>query len=137
MKINFGFLGLVLLGTTHGCSFSQSEFDCEFVNTCIAESNNSTFTNSVTTASTNDANSKIGYSARWLTNRLCDLNGGRACHWEIEQFPQYGDAFKNNGGQIVILTTGYYRIHVALYNQIHDHWIGCHLKKNDHTLAAG
>ena len=83
-----------------------------------------------------ESSSPIGYSARWLTNRKCDLNGN-ACHWEISQFPQYGDAFRNNGGQIVIDTPGYYRINVALFNEVHDHWIAAQLMKNGRHLAIG
>lgn len=139
MKLKIGFFGGVLLGLTNGCVNKPKEPSCEFVDTCIAQSaNTSSITCSLGTKNNQvESSSPIGYSARWLTNRKCDLNGN-ACHWEISQFPQYGDAFRNNGGQIVIDTPGYYRINVALYNAVHDpKWIEAHLKKNGDTLAIG
>ena len=109
MKLKIGFFGSALLGLTNGCGFLPNEVE---------------------------SSSPIGYSARWLTERKCDLNG-RTCHWEIEQVPQYGNAFKNNGGQIVIDTPGYYRINVALFKEVHDHWIAAQLMKNGRHLAIG
>ena len=109
MKLKIGFFGSALLGLTNGCGTTNDQVE---------------------------SSSPIGYSARWLTERKCDLNG-RACHWEIEQFPQYGNAFKNNGGQIVIDTPGYYRINVALFKEVHDHWIAAQLMKNGRHLAIG
>ena len=98
------------MGLTNGCVNKPKEPSCEFVDTCIAQSaNTSSITCSLGTKNNQvESSSPIGYSARWLTNRKCDLNGN-ACHWEISQFPQYGDAFRNNGGQIVIDTPEEYK----------------------------
>jgi len=143
MKLKIGILGTALFGFANGCRPAINELSCEFVDTCIAESahtssiTNSSITNESIVPATNnaiEARSPIGYSARWGTDRKCDVNG-KACHWEYEQFPQYGDAFKNNGGQIVINTPGYYRINVALFERKEGSWMSAHLKKNGQTLA--
>ena len=135
MIVILAFLEFSLLGIIEACQ-NTLDYDCDFVNSCMLTNtnNNSAISHNDMIETETDQNAAIGYG-RWGTRKPCNGHDYK-CHWEKPQ-NIIGDAFSMADGAILIHTTGFYRIDVALFNDRAEKWIGVDLKKNGIVISAG